>query len=1485
MGQQVSTGHWWIPIVRMAAAIALVVTGVTVPAIPASADSVPPAGFPETVTADGLPTVQHNGVAWAQAVVGSKVFVVGSFTKARPAGSALGVNEVARSNILAFDINTGVLDTSFAPVLDAQALTIAVSPDQKTIYVGGDFQKVNGLWRVRAAAFDVATGALKPWAPVMSTTVRALAVTSTAVFLGGDFQTVSSQARRFLAAVHPTTGAVLAFDPSPDAPVTALTMNYSKSKLVVAGRFLNIAGQAWYGMAALNPSTGAATAWAATSVVRNAGTKASLTSLMSTADGVYGTGYVFGTGGNFEGTFRADNETGAIIWLADCHGDHYSVFPQAGVVYTTSHAHYCGNLGGFPQTTPWTSYFSDALTNDVRGTLQKEIYANYFNFEGQPAPAQLNWFPTWLTGTATTSKQAAWSISGNDKYLVYAGEFIGLNGAAQQGLVRFVKKGFAPNKVAPNLNSGLKPSLISSRAGEVRVGWMATHDRDNEAITYRVYRNFTSLNNTPVHEVTANSLFWRRRDLSFVDRGLTPGSTQSYRIFAFDPLGNRVGGDTSTITVATSSTQDAYVNAILAQGPTHYFPMDDPAGTTLRDLAGSDNVKAGTSVTFGATGMHGQAATFNGTLQKPSATQVSQLGPDSFSIEAWFRTTSTAGGQILNYGSSAAGGSALMDRQVYIDGSGRLTFGVYPGRTGPVRTVTSVAGFNDGAWHHVVGTLGSEGMRLYVDGRFVGARADATSGRYYSGVWRIGGDNISSDWPNRPTNGYFTGTIDEVAIYPRPLTASQVNANFIASGRTSTQPAAPADAYGRAVYDLGPYLYWRLDDTSGTTALDSGRLINNGNASGGVTWGATGALKDGTGRAAQFDGSNDVVVASKGVGGGPTNFTAGLWFKTTTTRGGKLIGFGSAASGLSTSYDRHIYMQDDGRLVFGTYTGVENRVTTPSRLNDGVWHQVVATQSSAGMRLYVDGLLVGTNPQTAGERYDGYWRIGGDNTWGSTSRYLAGTLDEAMAFDRALTAQEVSSLFAKGSAAAAANQAPTADFAAVVRDLTVDVDGSASTDVDGSIAAYSWDFGDGATGAGATSSHTYTAAGTYTVTLTVTDSDGAEANEASSVTVTAPNVAPTASFTSSVAAQTLTVDGSGSSDPDGTIAQFQWDFGDGGSAMGATPQPHAYASAGTYDVTLTVTDDRGATDSVTKSVVIGAANSAPTAAFSASSSGLVVTVNGATSTDSDGSITSYEWDFGDGSSATGVTPAAHVYAAPGSYAITLKVTDDDGATDTETRSLTVSALLAEDVFARTVASGWGTANVGGSWSACNGTCTALYSVASGTGRVSVAASKGPEIYLGGVSATNIDAVVDVTIDRPATGAGTYVALVGRGGYREGYRGKVRLMPDGSLQLSVTRAIAGVETSLGSAAMPIGTYTAGETLKLRMQVQGTSPTTLRLRVWKSSLAEPSAWQVSTTDATETLQKAGTIGFWTYLSGTATNGPAIIGFDNLSASALE
>jgi len=165
----------------------------------------------------------------------------------------------------------------------------------------------------------------------------------------------------------------------------------------------------------------------------------------------------------------------------------------------------------------------------------------------------------------------------------------------------------------------------------------------------------------------------------------------------------------------------------------------------------------------------------------------------------------------------------------------------------------------------------------------------------------------------------------------------------------------------------------------------------------------------------------------------------------------------------------------------------------------------------------------------------------------------------------------------------AGNSAPTADFTYVANGLTVNFTDD-SSDPDGSIASRSWDFGDGNSSTAQNPSHTYASAGTYTVSISVTDNQGAGDSVSDSITVTASNSAPTASFTHVANDLTVTFT-DGSSDPDGSIASRSWDFGDGNSSTTQNPS-HSYASAGTYTVALTVTDNQGASDTVSNAVTV-----------------------------------------------------------------------------------------------------------------------------------------------------------------------------------------------------------------------------------------------------------------------------------------------------------
>jgi PKD repeat protein len=226
-------------------------------------------------------------------------------------------------------------------------------------------------------------------------------------------------------------------------------------------------------------------------------------------------------------------------------------------------------------------------------------------------------------------------------------------------------------------------------------------------------------------------------------------------------------------------------------------------------------------------------------------------------------------------------------------------------------------------------------------------------------------------------------------------------------------------------------------------------------------------------------------------------------------------------------------------------------------------------------------------------------------------------------------------------------------------------DGSLSSDLDSPISSYQWNFGDGNQAEGRLVEHAFENPGTYTVTLIVVDSEQAGAAEQATVTV-GENQLPEATFTFSPdqprVRQTIQFNAAQSNDPDGTIVSYEWNLGNGVTRTGQTIN-YAYAEAGTYNVTLTVTDNNnGVTVSDPRAVTVEG-NRAPTAVITVSNSNPLinefVSFSGLESTDEDGSIAAYVWDFGDGDTERGGTVSKR-YSSVGSFLVTLQVIDGEG---------------------------------------------------------------------------------------------------------------------------------------------------------------------------------------------------------------------------------
>ncbi|HET7900845.1 MAG TPA: signal peptidase I [Candidatus Nanopelagicales bacterium] len=266
-------------------------------------------------------------------------------------------------------------------------------------------------------------------------------------------------------------------------------------------------------------------------------------------------------------------------------------------------------------------------------------------------------------------------------------------------------------------------------------------------------------------------------------------------------------------------------------------------------------------------------------------------------------------------------------------------------------------------------------------------------------------------------------------------------AAFSATTKNSANRWAAGNwSYTTTVTGLSPWLYWKLDETAGTSAADTsgngrtGTYNPNANA---FTRGIAGALvTDSPNLGVTLNGTTACInTSSSTTMNAPTQLTEVVWFKTTTTQGGKLFGFempqtGVAVAGSGGTYDRHLYMDGSGKVWFGVYNGAYFTVGSNGTLNDGAWHMAVGQLGTGGMKLWIDGVQQSsTSTNAVGETTTGWFRAGCGNLagWGGSwnggnspttnsgtaqNRPFAGSLDEISVWQSVLTPAQIASLWA-----------------------------------------------------------------------------------------------------------------------------------------------------------------------------------------------------------------------------------------------------------------------------------------------------------------------------------------------------------------------------------------------------------------------------------------------------------------------------------------
>lgn len=554
------------------------------------------------VTSDPIPTVQiDNGYVWAQTTIGSTVYAVGRFDNAREPGTTPGTALTARSNVLAYDINSGAL-LPFAPQVNGTIRAVVASPDGSRIYVGGSFSTVNGQERNNVAVLDAATGQLVPGVvpSIGGSGVYALAASGSSVYAGGLFTQADGVARKNLALFSATDGALSSWAPQTDQQVDAMMMDPAGQNVIIGGRFAQVNGDAaMRGVAALNISTGVVdTAWALSRTVTNSSSasgQAGIFSLTADTTAVYGTAWAYlgDKAHNLEGTFAAEAGTGKVRWIADCHGDHYGVYSTGKVVYTTSHMHSCATMGQFLETTPATNQHAEAYTADARGTLSSEGVGGYADWSGNPAPSAYQWAPQWAVGTTSGLGQAGLSITGTGNMISIGGEFRSVNNRQFEGLVRFSTTPPNGAKDGPRLSGeGWVATATSESAGQARVSIPSNWDRDDLALSYDLWRTGANASNAPVATTTADGTWWKQSTIALVDPTAPPGTQQEYTVVARDGDGNTVNSQPISVAVSAAAAPVEPVEPA--------EPASDDFNRTMNSGWGSADVGSDWAITAGA---------------------------------------------------------------------------------------------------------------------------------------------------------------------------------------------------------------------------------------------------------------------------------------------------------------------------------------------------------------------------------------------------------------------------------------------------------------------------------------------------------------------------------------------------------------------------------------------------------------------------------------------------------------------------------------------------------------------------------------------------------------------------------------------------------------------------------------------------------------------------------------------------------------------
>ncbi len=350
------------------------------------------------------------------------------------------------------------------------------------------------------------------------------------------------------------------------------------------------------------------------------------------------------------------------------------------------------------------------------------------------------------------------------------------------------------------------------------------------------------------------------------------------------------------------------------------------------------------------------------------------------------------------------------------------------------------------------------------------------------------------------------------------------------------------------------------------------------------------------------------------------------------------------------------------------------------------------------------------------------------------------------------------------------------------------------------------------------------------------------------------------------------------------------DNGNGTASLAGTP---AAGSAGTYALTLTASNGVNPDGNQSFSLVVRAAptiTSAAAATFTTGQFGtFTVTATGSpTPTVALAGSLPTGVSFVDNRDGSGTISGTPSPGTAGTYPLSITAANGIQLDATQSFTLTIDpapagAPFAVDTFSRTLTGAWGSAETGGAWTLSGGTTS--FSVDGASGNIVLSPGATRTARLGSVSFLEGDLSASLSIDKLPVSGSVFAYLSGRQtSIGTEYRAKVRIASDGRIYAQLLKVIGNTESALGSEVLVGGvTLVPGAKLGIRTQFLGANPTTFRMRVWALAGSEPSTWNSTASNSDAALQGPAGVAVRGYVSGTTSNGPITLSFDDLRAVA--